>query len=161
MSRADFRFASSNLRPVRALHVRMFPARDSLATFVTFGAFGTFAAFATSSIKKETCMHLTKTEARRFLLDYQGLWPPDAFRGKPGILDYIRRVGCIQFDPLNIVGHNSELVLQERVEGVRPAMLKELLYDERKLLDGWDKMMSTYDVEDWPYFRRWREVGPA
>ena len=104
-------------------------------------------------------MHITKAHARRFLLAYQGLWPPDAFQGKPGILDYIRRVGCIQFDPLNIAGHNPELVLQARVEGFRPAMLKELLYEERKLIDGWDKMMSIYCVEDWPYFRRWREAA--
>jgi len=104
-------------------------------------------------------MHISKAHARRFLLAYQGLWPPDAFQGKPGILDYIRRVGCIQFDPLNIAGHNPELVLQARVEGFRPAMLKELLYEERKLIDGWDKMMSIYCVEDWPYFRRWREAA--
>jgi uncharacterized protein len=103
-------------------------------------------------------IQLTKGQARRFLLSYQGLWPTGEYQGKPGILDYIRHVGCIQFDPLNIVGHNHELVLQSRVAGFRPALTRELLYEERRLLDGFDKMMSIYCVEDWPYFRRWREA---
>jgi uncharacterized protein len=55
-------------------------------------------------------MHLTPAQARRFLLAYQGLWPADEFRGKAGILAHIRRVGCIQYDPLNVVGHNPDLV---------------------------------------------------
>jgi len=38
-------------------------------------------------------------------------------------------------------------------------LLEELLYAERKLLDGWDKNMSIYCVEDWPYFRRSRQTS--
>jgi hypothetical protein len=102
---------------------------------------------------------ITKRQARRFILAHQGLWPPHGLAGKSGALDYIRRVGCIQFDPLNIVGHNPELVLQARVADFLPAMLQELLYQDRKLVDGWDKMMSIYCVEDWPYFHRRREAA--
>lgn len=100
---------------------------------------------------------ITKQQARRFILAHQGLWPPYELEGKPGVLDYIRRVGCIQFDPLNIVGHNPELVLQARVADFYPVMLQELLYKDRRLVDGWDKMMSIYCVQDWPYFQRRRE----
>jgi uncharacterized protein YcaQ len=100
---------------------------------------------------------LTNQQARRFILAHQGLWPPYTLEGKAGALGYIRRVGCIQFDPLNIVGRNPELVLQARVSDFRPAMLEELLYEDRKLLDGLDKNMSIYGVEDWPCFRRRRE----
>lgn len=32
--------------------------------------------------------------------------------GKAGVLDYNSHVGCIQFEPLDVVGHNPELVLQ-------------------------------------------------
>ena len=102
---------------------------------------------------------ITKRQARRFILAHQGLWPPYELEGKSGVLDYIRHVGCIQFDPLNIVGHNSELVLQARVSDFRPVMLQELLYKDRVLLDGWDKNMSIYRVEDWPYFHRRREAA--
>ena len=86
------------------------------------------------------------------MLAHQGLWPPYGFHGKDGIVDFIRHVGCIQFDPLNVVGHNTELVLQSRVSDFRPDMLQELLYQDRKILDGWDKMMAIYCIEDWPFF---------
>ncbi len=102
---------------------------------------------------------LTKSQARRFLLAHQGLWGAEAFQGKAGILDYIQRVGCIQFDPLDIVGHNSELALQARLPEFRPEMLYELLYEERQLLDGFDKVMSIYRTSDWPFFRRYREAA--
>jgi hypothetical protein len=68
-------------------------------------------------------------------------------------------LGCIQFDPLDVVGRNPDLVLQARVVDYGPAMLASLLYEERKLVDGWDKNMSIYPVEDWPYFRRHREAA--
>jgi hypothetical protein len=103
-------------------------------------------------------LSLTRQQARRFILAHQGLWPPYGLAGKSGVLNYVRRVGCIQYDPLDVVGRNPELVLQARVADYRPALLEELLYDERRLLDGWDKNMSIYPVEDWPYFRRRREA---
>lgn len=102
-------------------------------------------------------INLTPIQARRFLLEHQGLRGKKVFEGKPGILEYIRRVGCIQFDPLNVAGRNPELVLQARIEGYQPAMLQELLYEDRQLLDGMDKVMSIYLTEAWPYFRRFRE----
>jgi uncharacterized protein YcaQ len=102
-------------------------------------------------------IRITKEQARKFLLQYHGLNNRERFRGKDGILAYIGRVGCIQFDPLNIVGHNQELVLQSRIDGFKPAMLRELLYGDRLLMDGWDKVMSICLTCDWPYFKRYRE----
>ena len=102
-------------------------------------------------------IQLTKTQARRFVLAHQCLMPPHKLEGKDEVLKYFRRVGCIQFDPLNIVGTNPQLVLQARVLDFQPVLLEELLYRDRKLLDGWDKNMSIYSLEDWPYFHRYRE----
>ncbi|MFX1600114.1 MAG: hypothetical protein ACFFB6_05910 [Promethearchaeota archaeon] len=31
-----------------------------------------------------------------------------------------------------------------------------LLYNERKLIDYWDKNMSIFTIEDWPFFKRTR-----
>jgi uncharacterized protein len=104
---------------------------------------------------------LTPSQARRFILTHQGLWPPRSWSGKAGILEFFQRVGCIQFDPLNIVGQNPELVLQSRIQDYRPQLLNELLYTDRKLLDGWDKMMAIYPVEDYPSFHRQREADRA
>jgi uncharacterized protein len=101
---------------------------------------------------------ITNPQARRFLLKHQGLYPPRAASGKADIIAYFERVGCIQYDPLNIVGHNSELVLQSRMAEFRPAMLRELLYEDRLLVDGWDKVMSIYPARDWPFFQRRRDA---
>lgn len=101
-------------------------------------------------------IEITNAQARRFMLSYHGLYGARLPKGRKGILQYIERVGCIQYDPLNIVGHNQELVLQSRIDGFKPDMLRDLLYKERLLLDGWDKVMSIYLTSDWPYFSRYR-----
>jgi uncharacterized protein YcaQ len=106
---------------------------------------------------KTHSIEITNAQARHFLLAHQGLWPPRKLTGKNGIIEYIHHVGSIQFDPLNIIGYNPDLVLQARIKNYREKDLRELLYKDRKLLDGWDKNMCIYAVEDWPYFSRHRE----
>lgn len=101
---------------------------------------------------------VTKKQARSFLVRYHGLTNEGAFKGEEGILSYIRKVGCIQYDPLNVVGRNADLVMQSRINNYSPKMLEKLLYEDRKLIDGWDKMMAIYAVEDWASFRRIREA---
>jgi uncharacterized protein YcaQ len=76
-------------------------------------------------------IHLSNQEARRFLLAKQGLWPPRALSGMAGVLAVFDRLACIQFDPLNIVARNPDLVLQSRVADYRPEMLYELAYAGR------------------------------
>jgi len=90
-------------------------------------------------------------------MTHQGLYPPRQVIGAEGILALIRRLGCIQFDPINIAGRNPDLVLQARVKEYSPRMLADLLYRDHKLIEGLDKVASIYPVEDWPYFSRYRE----
>jgi uncharacterized protein YcaQ len=104
-------------------------------------------------------IRLTKKQARQFILAHQGLLTHQRFEGKQGILSYIERVGCIQYDPLNVVGFNQQLVLQSRIRSFRAEMLQELLYEDRVLVDAWDKCMSIYQVKDWPYFARLRAAA--
>ena len=96
-------------------------------------------------------------QARRFLLAHHALWPPRKLKGVQGVVEFIRSVGTIQFDPINVVGRNADLVLQSRIRGYKPEMLHELLYKNRKLLDGFDKVASIYETADWPYFKRRRD----
>jgi uncharacterized protein YcaQ len=103
-----------------------------------------------------TTLTLSQQETRQFLLAHQRLLPPRSLQGKAGLLEFIKHVGCIQFDPLNVVGRNPDLVLQSRVAEYRPEMLEQLLYQDRQLLDGWDKMAAIYSLSDWPYFTRHR-----
>lgn len=106
-----------------------------------------------------TTYNLSKQQARLFLLRHQRLAGQRGTGGKQSIYDYVRHVGCIQYDPLSIAGHNHELVLQARIPGFVPEMANELLYQDRLLIDGWDKNMSIYCTEDWPYFQRRREAA--
>ncbi len=52
---------------------------------------------------------MTKTQAQRFLVSYQHLFPPRAIRTREAIAAFIKKVGCIQYDPLNRVGRNADL----------------------------------------------------
>lgn len=105
-------------------------------------------------------MEITRSQARRFVLTHQCLLPPRAISGKQDILDFFQRVGCIQYDPLNIVGSNPELVLQSRVRSFKPEILGEMLYTDRTLVDNWDKMMAIYPVKDRPHFH-YRQIEAA
>jgi uncharacterized protein YcaQ len=94
--------------------------------------------------------------ARRAMLASQGLYPPRKWKGKRGVKAFFQSVRSIQFDPINVVGRNPDLVLQSRVVDYKPALLDELLYQDRYLVDNWDKMASLSLAEDWPYFSRHR-----
>lgn len=102
-------------------------------------------------------LSITPADARRTLLACQGLYPPRSWKGKKGVKAYLMQVRSIQFDPINVVGRNPDLVLQSRVKDYTPDMLDELLYEERYLVDSWDKMASISLTEDWPFFSRSRE----
>lgn len=103
-------------------------------------------------------IYLTKSDARKFMLSKQGLYGSHKFTEKNGVLQFIRQAGCIQFDPIDVCGKNAELVLQSRVRGFTKSMLYALLYDDRKLLDYFDKNLSIIPVENWKYFEREREA---
>jgi uncharacterized protein YcaQ len=101
---------------------------------------------------------LTKDQAKTFLLLKHGLIGDYTFKGKEGVLAFIRQAGCIQFDPIDICGKNAELALQSRVLGFTKNMLSELLYQDRKLVDYFDKNLAIFPVEDWIYFSRMRAM---
>lgn len=101
-------------------------------------------------------IYLSKEQLRKFLIVYQGLHYPKQFKSYTAIKEFVKRVGCLQYDPLNVVGRNIDLILQSRIENYKPNMLEKLMYVDRELIDGWDKMMSIYCTEDWAYFERIR-----
>ena len=91
---------------------------------------------------------ITKQQARQFVLAKQGLIGAHRFTGKQGAYEYVRQAGCIQFDPVDVCGKNAELTLQSRVKGFKKTMLRELLYEDRLLVDYADKELSIWPVED-------------
>lgn len=102
-------------------------------------------------------LNLTLNQAKRFILYKQGLLGEHRFSGKKGVIDFVRQAGCIQYDPIDVCGRNAELVLQSRVVGFTKQMLYELLYEDRKLLDNFDKNLAIIPVENWPNFKRDRD----
>jgi uncharacterized protein YcaQ len=68
-------------------------------------------------------IQLSREQARRLLAHYHFL-PTDMF----GVF---ARLGTIQYDPLNPVGRNPDLVLQARVPGYRVDNWQSLAYEQR------------------------------
>lgn len=102
-------------------------------------------------------IYLTNKQARRFMLMKHGLIGEYKFTGKQGVIDFVRQAGCIQYDPIDVCGKNAELVLQSRVKGFTKQMLYSLLYEDRALLDYFDKNLAIIETADWHYFWRYRE----
>ncbi len=96
-------------------------------------------------------MHLSNSEARAFLIQHHGLGQKSPST-KAAIMKLFDKLHCIQYDPLNVVGRNPDLVIQARIENYDPKIFHQLIYHDRQLIDGWDKMMAIYPIGDWPYF---------
>jgi Uncharacterized protein conserved in bacteria len=103
--------------------------------------------------------HLTQKQARQFILRKQGLLGKHRYAGKEGILSFLDSAGCVQFDPIDVYGKNSELVLQSRIKNFRKQDLFDLLYKERSLVDFFDKQLSIFKTSDWIYFHKNREIS--
>lgn len=95
----------------------------------------------------------SKEEARHMLCRYHNLDGAEALCGKIGVEKIMQRIHSIQYDPLNVVARNADLVLQARVKDYKEQDLYTLLYKEHKLIDGFDKEMCIYDAKDFARFR--------
>ena len=101
---------------------------------------------------------ISNEAARNFLVSYQNLNDYGALEGHEGALNFMRKVRCIQYDPLNVVGRNPDLVLQSRVVNYRAGILEDLLDKERSLIDAMDKVLSIIPAEDYPKMTRVRKA---
>ena len=72
------------------------------------------------------------------------------------LISHVKRLGCVQYDPLNIVGRNPDLVMQSRIPGYKPEYFHTALYTRRELFEGYDKNLAIYPSEDFPAFARTR-----
>ncbi len=101
---------------------------------------------------------MTKTEAARFLLLRQGLLGKRRSGGAEAVMDVVRDLGSIQYDPVDVFGRSPELTLLARVERYDSRLLQRLLYGDRRLCEYFDKCMCIYPVEDLRYFARVRRL---
>ncbi len=86
-------------------------------------------------------IRITREQARRFLVTYHF---------QPGTIpEIVERLGTIQYDPLNPVGRNPDLVLQARVPGYHIDDWQQTAYQDRLLYDSWDKQACLVLASDW------------
>jgi uncharacterized protein YcaQ len=98
----------------------------------------------------ELMLTLSCAEAQRFLANYH-FTPTDV----PGVFE---RLGTVQYDPLNPVGRNPDLVLQARVPGYQVDDWQKTAYTDRVVYDAWDKMACLVPMSDWPMRAVTREM---
>lgn len=95
----------------------------------------------------------SKEEAGHMLCRYHNLDGAEALCGKAGAEKIMQRIHSIQYDPLNVVARNADLVLQARVKDYNESVLYSLLYEDHTLIDGFDKEMCIYCSEDFARFK--------
>ena len=98
-------------------------------------------------------MAVAADAARRFLVARHFLSPARSLAGGPGsVLEVLRRLGSIQFDPIAVAGRNHDLVLHARVAGYEPAWCDEL-YERREIFEATNKALSFVPTTEFPWFR--------
>ena len=98
-------------------------------------------------------MDVDAETARRFFVARHLLAPARSVDGGPaGVLEVVRRLGSLQYDPLSVAGRNHDLVLHARVDGYEPAW-SDLLYERRELFEAYNKGLSLVLTSEYPWFR--------
>lgn len=95
----------------------------------------------------------SKEDARHMLCRYHNLDGAEMLSGEKGVEKIMKRIHSIQYDPLNPVARNADLVLQARINEYTESVLYSLLYEKHKLVDGFDKEMCIYDAKDFSAFQ--------
>lgn len=100
-----------------------------------------------------TALTLSPQEARRLAVVAQQLEAPRPNPTKADILDMIRRITCVQIDPINTVARTQLLVLFSRLGLYNPADLETLLWDDKELFEYWAHAASIVLADDFPIFQ--------
>ena len=90
-------------------------------------------------------LNLSKQDARRLLVLHH--FQPTSLQGA------FERLGSVQYDPLNPIGRNHDLVLQARVPEYSVDDWQKLAYQDRFIYDAWDKQASLVLMQDFPMRR--------
>jgi uncharacterized protein len=97
-------------------------------------------------------MQVTAEAARRFLVARHFLAPARSLTGGPvAVLEVVRKLGSLQYDPIAVAGRSHDLVLHARVEDYEPAWCDELY--GRELFEAYNKGLSFVPVSEFPWFR--------
>ena len=99
-------------------------------------------------------LELSRDVARRYLALHHLLAPPRSLPAEPAsVMAVFDRLGSIQFDPIDVAGRNHDLVLLARIAGYRREWTDALLYEERRLFEAYNKMLSILPTAELPWYR--------
>ncbi len=102
-----------------------------------------------------TPLDVTAAQARRLILDLQGLADPPHRRfaggGLPGLIE---RMGFVQIDSIQTVARAHHTILHSRNRTYRPAMLAHLLERDRSLFEHWTHDAAAIPTAFYPVWRR-------
>jgi uncharacterized protein YcaQ len=107
-------------------------------------------------------VQVSAQDARRFLVERHLLAPARRVEGGPdAVLEFLRRFGSIQFDPIAVAGRSHDLVLHARIAGYQ-ADWCDLLYQRREIFEAYNKGLSFVPTSEYPWFRAtfFRKVPP-
>jgi uncharacterized protein YcaQ len=101
-------------------------------------------------------LHLSAEAARRFLVRRHLLDPPRALPAQAeSVLEVVRRLGLLQFDPLEVPGaRNHDLVLHARIDGYQRGWCEQWLYGpRRRLIEVYNKSLNILPIDELPHYR--------
>lgn len=101
-----------------------------------------------------TDITISRDVARRFLVLHHLLAPPRSLPASPAsVLAVVRRLGSLQFDPLQVTGRNHDLVLLARIKDYRREWTEAHLYQTRELFEAYNKGLSILPTDELPFYR--------
>jgi uncharacterized protein len=77
--------------------------------------------------------------------------PPARVTGE-SIVDLVRELGYVQWDPISVVAPSHLLSIRARLGNFDPTILEELLWNERKVFEHWTPIASLVLTEDYPLY---------
>ena len=105
--------------------------------------------------KQTMVLRIDNRQARRLLLDRQGLsQPPSRKLTRDGLLALIERIGFVQVDSISTVERAHHMILFARNQTYRRAHLTRLLERDRTLFENWTHDASIIPTRFHPYWRR-------
>jgi uncharacterized protein len=108
---------------------------------------------ARAAVLTPTPLKVTAEAARRFLVARHFLAPARSLEGgSAAVLEVIRKLGSIQFDPIAVAGRNHDLMLHARVAGYEPGWC-DALYERREIFETTNKALSFIPASELPWYR--------
>src|SRR5918999_5834733 len=105
-------------------------------------------------------MKVSAEAARRFLVARHFLAPARSLEGgRDAVLEVFRRLGSVQYDPIDVAGRTHDLMLHARVADYDPAWTDEL-YERREIFEAYNKGLSFVLASEFPWFRAQLRATP-